>query len=45
MGFYHPATIVKDIQRHGTPVLPIDVNFSGWECGLERIEEEEEKIS
>jgi error-prone DNA polymerase len=32
MGFYHPATIVKDIQRHGTPVLPIDVNFSGWDC-------------
>ncbi|MEO8056224.1 MAG: error-prone DNA polymerase [Acidobacteriota bacterium] len=38
MGFYHPATIVKDIQRHGTPVLPIDVNASGWECGLEREE-------
>ena len=43
MGFYHPATIVKDIQRHGTPVLPIDVNESGWECTLER--EREEKIS
>jgi error-prone DNA polymerase len=42
MGFYHPATIVKDIQRHGTPVLPIDVNFSSWECDLER--EREEKI-
>jgi error-prone DNA polymerase len=40
MGFYHPATIVKDIQRHGTPALPIDVNFSGWDCRLER-----EKIS
>ncbi len=38
MGFYHPATIVKDIQRHGTPVLPIDVSESGWECGLEREE-------
>ncbi len=38
MGFYHPATIVKDIQRHGTPVLPIDVNFSGWDCRLEREE-------
>jgi error-prone DNA polymerase len=36
MGFYHPATIVKDIQRHGTPVLPIDVNHSGWECRVER---------
>ncbi|HTS01913.1 MAG TPA: error-prone DNA polymerase, partial [Thermoanaerobaculia bacterium] len=42
MGFYHPATIVKDIQRKGTPVLPIDVNFSGWECNVER--EREEKI-
>jgi error-prone DNA polymerase len=38
MGFYHPATIVKDIQRHGTPVLPIDVNCSGWECRVEREE-------
>src|ERR1017187_5250729 len=39
MGFYHPATIVKDIQRKGTEVLRIDVNFSGWDC---RVEEEEE---
>jgi error-prone DNA polymerase len=42
MGFYHPATIVKDIQRHGTPVLPIDVNFSGWDCRVEREEEEKD---
>jgi error-prone DNA polymerase len=40
MGFYHPATVVKDIQRHGTPVLPIDVNESGWDCSLEREREE-----
>src|SRR5205085_1962094 len=26
MGFYHPATLVKDAQRHGVDVLPIDVN-------------------
>jgi error-prone DNA polymerase len=44
MGFYHPATIVKDIQRKGVTVLPVDVNSSGWECGLEK-EGEEEKIS
>ena len=25
MGFYHPATIVKDAQRHGLKILPIDV--------------------
>jgi error-prone DNA polymerase len=35
MGFYHPATIVKDAQRHGLKVLPIDVTQSGWLCTLE----------
>ena len=35
MGFYHPATIVKDIQRKGTAVLRIDVNDSGWDCRVE----------
>ncbi len=30
MGFYHPATLVKDAQRHGVTVLPVDVNRSGW---------------
>jgi error-prone DNA polymerase len=38
MGFYHPATLLKDAERHGVTVLPIDVGFSGWECRLERIE-------
>jgi error-prone DNA polymerase len=36
MGFYHPATLVKDAQRHGTDVLPIDVSRSGWKCLWER---------
>jgi len=27
MGFYHPATIVKDAQRHGLRVKPIDVGI------------------
>jgi error-prone DNA polymerase len=35
MGFYHPATLVKDAQRHATPMLPIDVNHSGWMCRWE----------
>jgi error-prone DNA polymerase len=35
MGFYHPATIVKDAQRHGLKVLPIDVMKSEWLCTLE----------
>src|SRR5438132_11874323 len=30
MGFYHPATLVKDAERHGVNVLPVDVNHSGW---------------
>ena len=32
MGFYHPATLVKDAQRHGVTVLPVDVSHSGWMC-------------
>jgi error-prone DNA polymerase len=35
MGFYHPATIVRDAVRHGVRVLPIDVNHSGWFCRIE----------
>jgi error-prone DNA polymerase len=36
MGFYHPATLVKDAQRHGTEVFPVDVSRSGWKCLWER---------
>ena len=32
MGFYHPATLVKDAQRHGLKIFPIDVMKSEWEC-------------
>jgi error-prone DNA polymerase len=32
MGFYRPATIVKDAQRHGLKVFPIDVMKSEWNC-------------
>src|SRR5215471_1660414 len=35
MGFYHPATIVKDAQRHGLRILPIDVTRSQWPCTIE----------
>jgi len=37
MGFYHPATLVKDAQRHGLRVLPIDVTKSDWLCTLEPV--------
>ena len=35
MGFYQPATLIKDAQRHGLRVLPIDITRSNWECTLE----------
>ncbi|HXW85517.1 MAG TPA: error-prone DNA polymerase, partial [Candidatus Binataceae bacterium] len=35
MGFYSPATLVKDSERHGAPALPIDVTRSDWLCTLE----------
>jgi error-prone DNA polymerase len=35
MGFYSPATIVKDAQRHGLRVRPIDILRSDWLCTLE----------
>jgi error-prone DNA polymerase len=37
MGFYHPATVVKDAQRHGLRVKPVDVTRSDWNCTLEEI--------
>jgi error-prone DNA polymerase len=37
MGFYSPATIVKDAQRHGLRLLPVDVTKSEWNCRLEKI--------
>jgi error-prone DNA polymerase len=35
MGFYHPATLVKDAQRHGVRFAPIDVQESDWACRVE----------
>jgi error-prone DNA polymerase len=35
MGFYHPATLVKDAQRHGLHFRPVDVQQSEWKCTLE----------
>jgi error-prone DNA polymerase len=35
MGFYGPSTLVKDAERHGVEVRPIDVSCSRWECTLE----------
>jgi error-prone DNA polymerase len=35
MGFYQPFTIIKDAQRHGLKVKPVDVTRSNWECTIE----------
>jgi error-prone DNA polymerase len=35
MGFYHPATLVKDAQRHGVRLRPVDVARSQWNCTIE----------
>ncbi|MDP9162093.1 MAG: error-prone DNA polymerase [Acidobacteriota bacterium] len=37
MGFYRPPTVVKDAQRHGLKILPIDVTKSHWLCTLEDV--------
>ena len=35
MGFYHPATLVKDGQRRGVRFAPIDVQVSSWICHVQ----------
>ena len=45
MGFYSPATIVKDAQRHGLRLLPIDVTKSEWNCTLERVPSRESRVA
>jgi error-prone DNA polymerase len=35
MGFYAPAQIVRDAQKHGVTVRPVDINYSLWDNALE----------
>ncbi len=35
MGFYHPATLVKDAQRRGVRFAGIDVQHSDWPCRVD----------
>jgi error-prone DNA polymerase len=39
MGFYAPAVLVKDAQRHGLKVRPIDIQISDWPCTVEHEED------
>jgi error-prone DNA polymerase len=36
MGFYSSAVLVKDAQRRGLRIKPIDVQVSEWDCTVER---------
>jgi error-prone DNA polymerase len=36
MGFYSPAVLITDAQRHGLRVLPAHVNASDWNCTIEK---------
>ena len=38
MGFYSAAVLVKDAQRHGLRIKPVDVTRSEWNCNLEKEE-------
>jgi error-prone DNA polymerase len=35
MGFYQPAQLVQDAQKHGVAVRPVCINASEWDCTLE----------
>jgi error-prone DNA polymerase len=38
MGFYSPAILIKDAQRHGLRVLPVDILKSKWNCTMEHLD-------
>ncbi len=35
MGFYSPASLLRDAERLGLTIKPIDVAYSDWDCTLE----------
>ncbi len=43
MGFYQPAQLIRDAREHGVVVRPVDVNWSRWDCILEKEEAATEK--
>jgi error-prone DNA polymerase len=38
MGFYQPFTLIKDAQRHGLKIRPVDITRSDWLCTIEHEE-------
>lgn len=41
MGFYAPASIIRDAREHGVQVLPVCINASHWDCTLEPMRDAE----
>jgi error-prone DNA polymerase len=39
MGFYSASQLTQDLRRHGVEIRPVDVNYSDWDCSLERRED------
>ena len=37
LGFYGPAQLVQDAQRHDVEVRAVDVQYSAWDCTLEDV--------
>jgi error-prone DNA polymerase len=35
MGFYTPEVIIGDAKRHSVTILPVEINKSIWQCGIE----------
>jgi len=44
MGFYQPFTIIKDAQRHGLRVKPVDVMRSNWDCTIEEDRDQKSEV-
>lgn len=44
MGFYGPAQLVQDAQRHGVTVRPVDVHCSAVDCTLESESESDPEL-
>jgi error-prone DNA polymerase len=44
MGFYAPAQIIRDAQKHGVVVKPIDANHSSWDCHVTHAPDGQESL-
>ena len=44
MGFYAPSQLIQDARRHGVQLLPVDVQTSEWECTLEMMLGEPQRV-